>query len=142
MSNIIKHDDLDCPIYQFALSAYKRNAKYTQIDLLEFQEEYQRYWFLLKLLAIYRNKGELNTRLLVNHLIVLTNNFGQEASQILLKLAIEKADYDILSYVITILSIVGFVPDNRLIVILGEEYLLEDIPINKILKDKIEEETK
>lgn len=142
MSNIIKYDDVACPIYQFALEAYKHNAKYSQIDIEEFQQEYQRYWFLLKILAIYRNKGELNTRLLLNHLIVLTNNFGQEAAQILLKLSIEKADFDILSCVITILNIIGFVPDNRLIVILGEEYLLEDIPLNRTLQELILEEIK
>ena len=106
----------------------------------EFQEEYQRYWFVLKLLAIYRNRNEINVRLLLNHLVVLTNNFGQEASQILLKLSIEKADYDILSYVLTILTIIGFVPDNRLISILGEDYLLEDIPLDKKLEDTILQE--
>ena len=140
MSNIIRYDDVEGPIYQFALQAYKYNAKYSQIDMDEFQEEYQRYWFVLKLLAIYRNRNEINVRLLLNHLVVLTNNFGQEASQILLKLSIEKADYDILSYVLTILTIIGFVPDNRLISILGEDYLLEDIPLDKKLEDTILQE--
>lgn len=144
MTTPLKSDDYTCPVYQYALEQYKINSKRHNIDLEEFQEDYNRFWFVIKLLVIYRNKSELNTRLLFNHLIILVNNFGIGASKILLKIALEKGDYEIISYSLTLLDFIGFVPENRMIEIMGDDYLLSEIPINKNLlayiKKDIEDE--
>lgn len=136
----LKSDDYTCPVYQYALVEYKKNLNHPQVDLEEFQDAYNRFWFVIKLLVIYKNKSELNTRLLVNHLIILVNNFGIGASKILLKIVLEKGDYEVISYALTILDFIGFIPENRLIDIMGEEYLLTEIPINRNLLTYIQED--
>lgn len=128
--NQISPNDTESNVYKFALQSYKKNTKSGQIDYDDFNEDYGRYWFVIKLLVVYRNSGEVNVRLLFNHLIILTNNFGAEAAQILLSLALDKGDYDVISLAMTALNCVGYIPDDKFMTIINEEYLLNDIPIS------------
>lgn len=118
-------------------------AKFNKVDYEEFLEDYQRYWYIVKLLVIYRNSGELNVRLLFNHLIILSNNFGKESAEILLKIVLEKADYDVLSYTMTLLDYIGYMPENKVMSIMGEEYILSDIKYSeeflKYVESKLDE---
>lgn len=134
----IKQDDVSDPLFLYTVEQYKKSNNDLTVDIVIVQSEYQRFWFIMKMLAVYRNGGDLNTRLLLNHLIILTNIFELSAVSILLRIAIDKADYDILSYVMTILHFIGYVPDNKEFNIMGEEYILTDIPINTVLLQKLE----
>ena len=56
----------------------------------EFQEDIKRYKYLKRLLKKYHETGVLKERLILNHIIVLTNVFGVEASGTLLLYKIEQ----------------------------------------------------
>lgn len=135
---LIKSEDITDSLFIFAIDEYKKYNNESTVDINIIRSEYQRFWFIIKILAMYRNGGELNSRLLLNHLIILTNVFEISAVDILLTIAIDKADYDILSYVITILHFIGYLPDNKEFNIMGEDYILSDIPINTTLIQKLE----
>ena len=50
----------------------------------EFQDDLKRFKYLKRLLKKYHEGGELKERLILNHIIVLSNVFGIEASTTLL----------------------------------------------------------
>lgn len=49
----------------------------------EFEEDLQRFLYIKKLLSRYKNNGELRERLVLNHIIVLYNLFGEELTNML-----------------------------------------------------------
>lgn len=49
----------------------------------EFQEDLKRFQYLKRLFKRYEDDGELRTRLILNHLIVLYNCFGPSATPML-----------------------------------------------------------
>jgi len=49
----------------------------------EFEEDMKRFQYLRKLFSRYRQDGDLKERLILNHLIVLFNVFGPEATNML-----------------------------------------------------------
>lgn len=52
-------------------------------SLQEFEEDLKKFLYLKKLLSRYKNNGELRERLILNHIIVLYNIFGESATQML-----------------------------------------------------------
>jgi len=52
-------------------------------ELSEFEEDIKRFQYLRKLLSRYRQDNELKERLILNHLIVIFNVFGQAATNML-----------------------------------------------------------
>tara|TARA_B100001750_G_scaffold245452_1_gene265119 strand:+ start:1520 stop:1882 length:363 start_codon:yes stop_codon:yes gene_type:complete len=56
----------------------------------EFQDDLKRFKYLKRLLRKYCEGGELKERLILNHIIVLSNVFGNEASVTLLLFKIEQ----------------------------------------------------
>ena len=58
----------------------------------EFNEDIKRFKYLKRLLKKYNETGNLKERLILNHIIVLSNVFGVEASGILLFFKIDR-DY-------------------------------------------------
>jgi hypothetical protein len=52
-------------------------------SLAEFEEDMKRFVYLKKLLSRYNNNGELRERLILNHIIVLYNIFGDAATRML-----------------------------------------------------------
>jgi hypothetical protein len=49
----------------------------------EFEEDLKKFLYLKKLLSRYRKDGELRERLILNHIIVLYNVFGEAATNML-----------------------------------------------------------
>lgn len=49
----------------------------------EFEEDLQRFLYIKKLLSRYKNNGELRERLVLNHIIVLYNLFGDHLTNML-----------------------------------------------------------
>ena len=62
----------------------------------EFYEDIKRFKYLKRLFRKYRATGELKTRLILNHIIVLNNVFGNEASATLLLYKVEREYWAIL----------------------------------------------
>jgi hypothetical protein len=52
-------------------------------SLAEFEEDIKKFLYLKKLLSRYKNHGELRERLILNHIIVLYNIFGDTATRML-----------------------------------------------------------
>jgi len=65
-------------------------------SILEFEEDIKKFLYLKKLLSRYKNNGELRERLILNHIIVLYNIFGESATRMLFY-KIDKSCWDTLT---------------------------------------------
>lgn len=74
-------------LYLYAAKNYY-NPLY--IDAEEFEEDLQRFKYIKRLLNRYMETDQLNERLVLNHLIVIFNSFGIEASLNILELKLNK----------------------------------------------------
>lgn len=74
----------------------------------EFEEDLKRFLYLKKLFSRYRNSGELRERLILNHIIVLYNIFGDHATKFLF-FKIDKEDW---SALITFLVFLNKMPEQ------------------------------
>lgn len=73
----------------FTLYAAKHYHSPNCIDEEDFYEDLKRFKYIKRLLNRYRGGGELSERLILNHLIVLLNVFGHEATVEMLALKVE-----------------------------------------------------
>jgi hypothetical protein len=64
-------------------------------SLVEFEEDLKKILYLKKLLSRYKNNGELRERLILNHIIVLYNIFGDAATRMLFY-KVEESCWDVL----------------------------------------------
>jgi hypothetical protein len=94
-------------------------------SLEEFEEDTKRFLYLKKLLSRYKNNGELRERLILNHIIVLYNIFGDNATRMLF-FKIDKDCWDVL---ITFLVYLNRMPETLLEygIILSEITLDENV---------------
>lgn len=76
--------------------------------LTEFEEDLKKFLYLKKLFTRYRKNDELKERLILNHLIVLFNLFGDHASKMLFY-KVEPHDWAILA---TFLVYIQRMPDD------------------------------
>jgi hypothetical protein len=77
----MKFDELNESNYiMFAIKNYDNPQAVTQED---FYEDMKRFKWIKRLLNKYKNTGELNIHLLVNHFIILYNVFGDAATPLL-----------------------------------------------------------
>jgi hypothetical protein len=87
----------------YAMKAYDR----PNCVMSEFEEDLSRIKYVKRLIKRYKTTGELKERLILNHIIVLSNVFGIEPSARMLFFKIDKEDYDILK---TFLLFLNFMP--------------------------------
>lgn len=90
----------------------------------EFQEDLKKFKYIKRLLGRYKAGKGLKERLLLNHIIVLNNLFGAEAT---VKMLFFKIDKKYWSEVKTFLVFLDLMPTN---VILYDNCLESSIPIN------------
>lgn len=76
--------------------------------LSEFKEDMKRFNYLKRLFLRYRKCGEIRERLILNHLVIIYNLFGIEASTRLLFYKIDPKDYGTLK---TYLIFLNFMPE-------------------------------
>ncbi len=74
----------------------------------EFEEDLKKFLYLKKLFSRYKNNGELRERLILNHIIVLYNIFGDAATNMLF----HKIDESCWDSLITFLVYLGRMPDK------------------------------
>lgn len=67
----------------FLLYAMKYYENPHCTDITEFEEDLKRFQYLRKLFGRYRQDNDLKERLILNHLIVIYNVFGPEATNML-----------------------------------------------------------
>lgn len=61
------------------------------MDLEEFQEDLKRIKYIKRLIKKYDEAGVLRTRLIINHMVVLYNVFGAEATKSMLLLKLDSS---------------------------------------------------
>lgn len=78
LGNVMHTEKLDET--NFLLYAAKHYDNPSCFDTLEFYEDLNRFKYLKRLFSRYEETGELKERLILNHIIVIYNLFGIEAS--------------------------------------------------------------
>jgi hypothetical protein len=76
----------------YAMKAYDK----PNVIMSEFEEDMKRIKYVKRLIRRYRATGELKERLILNHIIILGNVFGVEASVRMLFYKLSEEDHDIL----------------------------------------------
>lgn len=67
----------------FLLFAAKHYDNPHCADITEFEDDLKRFQYLRKLFVRYKQDGDLKERLILNHLIVIYNVFGPDATNML-----------------------------------------------------------
>ena len=114
----MKFDELNESNYtMFAIKHYDNPQAVTQED---FYEDMKRFKWIKRLLNKYKNSGDLNVHLLLNHFIILYNVFG-EATTALLFFKIDKDLWCVLKTFIVYLERIPEYPKTA----------LHDIPVDE-----------
>ena len=93
----------------------------------EFEDDIKRIKYVKRLLRKYRQTGEFKERLVLNHVIILSNVFGVEATTNMLFFKVDQEDYPLLK---TILIYLNYMP-SRLNVTFDKYYIRqEEIPVD------------
>ena len=95
-------------IMMFAMKHYDNPSC---VDNKEFLDDMKRFKYLKRLFRKYDTSDVLKVRLILNHIIVLANVFGVDASSTLLFFKIEKRHWSILK---TFLVYLNYMPENDL----------------------------
>lgn len=93
----------------------------------EFEGDIKRTKYLKRLFRRYKVTKSLKERLIINHIILLNNVFGIEATARILFYRIDERDYDILK---TFLTYLNLMPD-AIYGINGKNIYSSDIPFNE-----------
>lgn len=120
------HDD------NFMIYAMKAYDKPNCI-ISEFEEDLKRIKYVKRLIRRYRVTGELKERLILNHLIILANVFGIEASVKMLFYKLDREDYDILKTFLLYLNYMSKVIQG----IRGNNIYSSDISIDVFVAKKL-----
>lgn len=75
------HDKVD--EHSFLLYAAKNYDNPQCLDIAEFHDDLKRFKYLKRLFGKYEEAGELRERLIINHLVILYNVFGDSATKML-----------------------------------------------------------
>lgn len=109
----------------FALWAAKYYQNRQCLDIDEFHEDLARFKYVKRLLRRYLGGGQLQERLVLNHLITIHNVFGLEGGR---KLTLFKMEKELWPALKTFLVYLNYLPENELVEI------PIDINIAKILR--------
>lgn len=94
-------------------------------SLQEFEEDLKKFLYLKKLLSRYKNNGELRERLILNHIIVLYNIFGESATQMLFYKIDESCWDSLITFLVYLDRMPETIPEFN--IILSDIVLDEDI---------------
>jgi len=95
----------------------------------EFEEDFKRIRYIKRLLRKYRLTGIVKERLILNHLIVLQNVFGVEASTRMLFFRIDEKDWSSLKTFLIFTSAMPKIVRG----IRGENIISSDIPLEQYI---------
>ena len=93
----------------------------------EFHEDYSRIYLIKKLFTKYMNSSEPNTRLILNHIVIVYNVFGSEGATRLLFFHLKDEHYPLLK---PFLILLNFMPDV-VYGIDGVDILSSEIPLDE-----------
>lgn len=87
----------------YAMKAYDK----PNCIMSEFEEDLKRIKYVKRLIKRYKATGELKERLILNHIIILSNVFGVEATVRMLFYKLDEDDFEVLK---TFLLFLNFMP--------------------------------
>lgn len=91
--------------FNYALQHYDNSQCYS-ID--EFNDDLKRFLYLKKLFSRYKNELDLKENLIINHIVVIYNIFGDEATNMLFF----KIDEEYWDALVTFLVFLGRMPEE------------------------------
>lgn len=109
----------------YAIKAYDR----PNCIMSEFEEDIKRFDYLKRLIYRYREYGELKERLIINHIIILSNVFGPECAARMLFFRLDETSYPIIKTVLIFLNIMPEIVKS----INGKHIYSSDIPLDNTL---------
>ena len=118
----------------FMLYAIKAYDKPYSI-MTEFESDLKRVKYIKRLLKKYAQSGELKERLILNHIIILSNVFGAEFTT---KLLFYKIDSEYYRQLKTFLLYLGYMPD-KIRFVNDTEILSSDIPLDMNVVNRLRE---
>lgn len=77
------------------------------VSILEFLDDLKKIKYIKRLINKYAEKGELRERLILNHIIFLSNVFGIDATVTMLKFRVEEDQHKILNTFLVFLKYVA-----------------------------------
>ena len=108
-------------INMFAIKHYDNPSC---VDEQEFLDDMKRFKYLKRLFRKYDTSKELKSRLIINHIIVLSNVFGVDAATTLLFFKIDKQHWSILK---TILIFLNYMPENEMLDLDIDQNVMEEL---------------
>lgn len=93
----------------------------------EFEDDLKHIKYLKRLIKKYRMAGEFRERLILNHIIVLSNVFGVEATTNMLFFKMNEEDYPILK---TLLIYLNYMPERFKVTFDKYHIRQEEIPVD------------
>ena len=114
--NILTHETIDI----FALKHYDNIGAGKE----EFEDDLKRFKYIKRLFRKYDTSKEFKSRLIINHVIILSNVFGVDAATTLLFFKIDKQHWNILK---TILIFLNYMPEDELIDIEIDQNVMEEL---------------
>jgi hypothetical protein len=88
----------------YAMHHYDNTQCYS---LVEFEDDLKKFLYLKKLISRYKNNGDLKERLILNHIIVLYNLFGEATT----KMLFYKVDEECWDVLVTFLVYLNLMPE-------------------------------
>lgn len=95
----------------------------------EFEEDYKKIRYIKRLLQRYRSNGRIKERLILNHLVVIQNVFGVEASTRMLFFRIDEKDWSSLKTFLIYTSAMPIIVRG----IKGKNIISSDIPLDNYI---------
>lgn len=89
----------------YAMHHYDNTQCYS---LAEFEDDLKKFLYLKKLISRYKNNGDLKERLILNHIIVLYNLFGEATT----KMLFYKVDEECWDVLVTFLVYLNLMPET------------------------------
>lgn len=83
-------------------------------SVAEFEEDLKRFLYLKKLFTRYKQNGELRERLILNHIIVLYNVFGDAATSLLFYKLEEKYWPTLITFLVYLNRMPDFLPNYNI----------------------------
>lgn len=100
----------------------------------EFEDDLKRIKYVKRLLRKYRQTGEFKERLVLNHVIILSNVFGVQSTVNMLFFKVDQEDYPLLK---TILIFLNYMP-KRLTVSFNKYHIRqEEIPVDLHIANRL-----
>ena len=116
----------------FLLYAAKHYNNHQCYDTVEFYDDLKRFNYIKRLLNQYAESGDLKERLILNHIIVLYNVFGAEATARMLFFKM-RAHHAV---IVPFLSLLGILPQKIInIGIRSESFDTKDIVPDRYIED-------